>query len=399
MGKICCAATESLLQQLPASGLTNLECWRQRKHFAFTPRLCELSTLRSLLLLQPSYVTDSFLPFPTHDDSAYGQQEDVLAPLSALHLTRLQLPPVRRVQLRALQLPQLQQLQVKLWLGADGEQLQVSHLTALQRLTVTEGNNSCGMTGSDEFPGVLQELCWNECGQGHCTEQPLLGLSRLQKLRLHFGQQPPAAEQVEQLSTISSLREVSLAYVASPVPCIEAAAAAAWPALPLVGLRLSDMDLASAALLQQLQQLRGLTALTLEIKEKPEQAQVTFNEVAEMVQSLPALQRLSLQHLRFKATVEAKQSGRLGMYHDAAGVEALLQAVGGLRELNYAYVVSPLKLLKAAEQEVKGRLPQLVGNLMGRWCSVVVGSTVPKLPVAPMLRIDTREGRNHVMPF
>jgi hypothetical protein len=335
--------------------------------------LCDLSSLRSLLLLQPTYMSDNA--------STCGEHHDVLAPLSALQLlTRLQLPAVRRVQLRALQLPQLQRLQVKLRRVEDGGQVQLSHLTVLDRLTVIKNCNSSGntgMTSEEQLPQDLQELCWDECRQGHRSVQPLLGVSRLQKLRLHFGRQPPAADQVEQLSTLSSLREVSLAYFASPVPCIEAAAAAAWQALPLVGLRLADINMVSAALLQQLQQLQGLTALELSIEDYGEQAQVTFSEVAEMVQNLPALQCLSLQCLRFKATVEAneddngdgvveEQGSRRGMYHNAAGVAELLQAIGSLSVLDSAYVWLRLKLLKAAAQQVTDRLPQLVGSLLAQ---------------------------------
>jgi hypothetical protein len=336
-----------------------------------------------LLLLQPLYATGGML--------AYDEDDDLLAPLSALqHLTRLQLPAVRRVQLRALQLPQLQQLTVKLQKHHDGEQLQLSQLAALQQLTVTEQNNRHGMTGSDELPGGLLELCWDECWQGQCTVQPLLGLTQLQKLRLYFKDQPPAAEQVQQLSTLSSLQEVLLACVASPVACVEAVAVATWPVLPLTELRLASIDLASAALLQQLQQLQGLTELTLAIREYGEQVQLTLSEVAAMVRNLPALQHLSLQRLRFKATVEAKEKGsRKGMYHDAAGVEELLQAISSLRELESAYEFLPLKLLKAAAQEVKGRLPQLLGSLLEPWCAVE----------ATILQIDTREGIQVTMCF
>jgi hypothetical protein len=168
----------------------------------------------------------------------------------------------------------------------------------------------------------------------------------------------------------------------SPDDHVEEAAATVWPVLPVVGLRLANVELKSPALLRHLQQLRGLTELTLGLNEYGVQAHVTFSEVAGMVRQLPALQHLSLQRLRFKATVDAREKGRpRGMYHNAAGVEELLEAIGCLRQLNSLYVFIRLMLLQAAAQKVTGKLPQLVGRLLAPWCTVE----------ANLLRIDTRE--------
>jgi hypothetical protein len=380
MGHSCCAVTQPLLEQLPVASLTHLQCWQLSNISACLPRLCELSSLRSLLLQRPSYAVDGLLSHQVSDN--------VLAPLSALRqLTRLQLPAVRKAQLLPLQLPYLQQLHVKLDDHGDGAQLQLSHLTALQVLTVAGPYNSCGLAAGDELPAGLQELYWTDTWTNGCSLQPLLGLAKLQKLRLMLGLQPPTAEQVAQLSVLSSLQEVALSYCCAPGACGDAAAATAWPVLPLLELGLQHIQLSSAAL-HNMQQLLGLTSLDLGLKDygvSRTAAEVSFGEVASMLLQMPALQRLGLYGLRFAATVVSKdRGGRRYMYHDGGGVAGLLQAVGGLRQLDYVLVNLRMKLQQEVVQELTGMLQQLLGMQLAPSCAIE-----PKL-----LRIDARGACN-----
>jgi hypothetical protein len=218
-----------------------------------------------------------------------GQSDNVLAPLSALQqLTSLKLGGVlRKVQLQHLQLPQLQQLEARFSLNlgfeADREEhLQLAHLAALTQLFLWVAAE--GLGPADQLPLELQKLTLRHGPVGFidddsscitsCSLQPLLALSRLQTLQLTMRDAAPAAEELAQLSSISSLTEVELwcdwerghgdnsNRRTEAIEAAAEAAAAAWKLLPMTTLSWSSPCM-PAADVQVVGVLQGLKRLEL----------------------------------------------------------------------------------------------------------------------------------------
>jgi hypothetical protein len=240
---------QQLLQHLPASSLTQLECCLDWSNAAQVAVLCELTALRSLQLGTASHSVHAGGVVAT-----YGNRQgiDVLLPLSALQqLTWLRLTAVSNDQLQQLHLPQLQELHLEGYIGLQApysqhqheQLLRLRHLTTLCKLQVAR----CGaLEAADKLPLFLRELIWEGyCYSGLRSVKPLLELSCLQKLRIHVGINPegPDAETAAQarnllqLSTLESLQDVGLKYQWGAHTHVAdadvAAAAAAWDVLPV----------------------------------------------------------------------------------------------------------------------------------------------------------------------
>jgi hypothetical protein len=285
------AALQQLLQHLLANSLTELGCCLNTGNagqLAASP-MNELGSLAALLSLHLSPC-----------QNAAQQSEQLLAPLSALsQLAALKLHRelVRRVQLNHLQLPQLQQLQADVGGGLTNsvDHLQLGHLTALTQLSLVDATGV--LSPAEQLPPNLQELTLRQVdyggkrvsGSGYSL-QPLLVLSRLQKLQLCMRDAAPAAEDLAALSSISSLTAVELSYVwecstaeleeaayaaaadaaaeaadAAARAAAEAAAeaaASAWQLLPAKALTWSS-PFVPAAVAQVVGVLQGLTRLEL----------------------------------------------------------------------------------------------------------------------------------------
>jgi hypothetical protein len=285
-GALChynCTATPALLQQLPGHSLTHLESWLGRNPPAQLAALCRLTALRSLQL---GHLTDDEAA-----EAAFGDSSSALAPLMALqHLTALQLPPVDKLQLAALQLPKLQQLQVELCGSNASYALQIGHMTTLQSLRLTVFS-TCGTADGDQLPPFLEELCWDLHAIGSFSVQPLLGLTRLQRLWLKFEGQAPAAAELAQLSCLKSLQDLKLSYSDVPDEVVEAAAAEVWPVLPLVGLYVAAATGVPLPLLEpSTMHLSGLQRLTRLHLSGSREIGAVPGQLAALLRQLPALQ-------------------------------------------------------------------------------------------------------------
>jgi hypothetical protein len=316
----------------------------------------------------------------------------MLVPLSALQqLTWLRLERVRKEQLSLLQLPLLQQLHVELCQpsvepaapslaqlpalqetvvtrstgGMRDAQLQLGDLTALQVLRHI-GRGNCCLQETDELPAGLQELMWVG-GQASCSMQPLLGLSHLVKLFLAFVV-APAAWQLQQLGSICSLQEVRLQY-RRQTRC-EAAAAAAWLALPMKALVLERTAqwVIEAGVLEVIGELTGLTRLSFACCdsaariESGVQAQGTLEQLAGAVLKLTALQSLGLSGLRMRGC-DGLQVSSAESVHTLAVVQALVAAIGSLPWLTELSVQLPVKLSHDAAEQQLDSLQQLLPQL------------------------------------
>jgi hypothetical protein len=188
----------------------------------------------------------------------------------------------------------------------------------------------------------------------------------------------PAAEEIAQLSTLRSLREVCVvwdSYQLGDDAATVKGIAAAFALLPLKALTLRHAGM-SAALMQQLGCLQGLTALKLEgIVDKngvrwrhlPESTRtLASQDCATVAQLAAALQQLAaLRYLRLYTEQDYtdKESAAALQASDNDGVVALLQAIDGLKHLSGVSV--GLDVCAAIEQL---HMQQLVPNLLARGC-------------------------------
>uniref|UniRef100_A0A383WIA1 Uncharacterized protein n=1 Tax=Tetradesmus obliquus TaxID=3088 RepID=A0A383WIA1_TETOB len=285
------------------------------------------------------------------------QQDTVLAPLSALQLTRLKLGDVRSVQLHHLQLPQLQQLVVNHTYRQQG-QLRMGHITALRKLSMQ--HLSTALRVGDQMPPNLQEL---HCGlwgviqqEGDAREcmglEIILALTRLEVLQLEFGNAATAtAEELQQLSSLSSLQEVRLSFM-EDADALAADAAAALQARPLKSFDWVTLDI-SDLLLQQLAQLQGLTQLELQAMAfNGHRADAVLGQLAPALQQLTELRCFDIYAKRDDTNVMEPAGDSV------EGVKAFLQAVGGLSLLGEVRVKYPCRLRKAAQQQLRCWLQQ-----------------------------------------
>lgn len=140
----------------------------------------------------------------------------------------------------------------------------LSHLTAVTYMS-TESDKLLEMDVLPPRVEVLDIKCWD-------STSPLLGLTRLRKLVVREAVVPAAQLQLQGLSSLQALSDISLAYAgwyaAQP-------AAAAWPQLPLLRLAvkfersvfgdppggLLDIGRPTAAVMQQLSLAASLTCI------------------------------------------------------------------------------------------------------------------------------------------
>jgi hypothetical protein len=265
-----------------------------------------------------------------------------------------------------LQLPGLQRLQAVVNSTGAEEQLQLSHMTGLHSLQVVDLGFYAGLAATDQLPPFLQQLCW-KCDAdtaAPCSVQPLLRLTRLKQLHLKLGQKAPAAAELAQLSSISSLRKVALVYDATPREAVAEHAQTAWLLLPLVQLGIkADGELELPAwLLHNASTLQVLTDLKLKggcIDAMP-------SELAGVLMQLPALQHLKV--IEHNCPVSSWCKKAAGSCNVMAA--ELLQAIGGLQQLRSLRVLLAVELTAAGVQQLQGQLQQLRGMQLALSCSV-----------------------------
>jgi hypothetical protein len=368
-GYYTCPASGPLLQQLPAHSLTHLDCWLHRSDAAHITALSRLTALQQLNLQTPHSAI-------SHDVLSFGPDVDALAPLSMLQqLTQLWLPCVSRAQLSKLQLPQLQQLHLqqlhlRLERRQTEEELHISHMMSLRSLSVADTGKYSGLAAGEQLPVFLQAVDWFQSTPGSCCVQPLLVLSQLQQLDLAFGQQPPAVAELEQLSTLSSLQEVSLQYDQgySSSSCIDSAAA--WQVLPLARLTVKVGQTDAAAVLQQLQELRCLTSLDLRMSDRVGMNGGVSSLAAHARLAATLRQLRGLRHLTLVCGVVSWETAAAVDDDEAAVVADILQAIGGLQELEDIDVRVHMWLQNTAMQQLTGQLQQLLGSRLAPYCTV-----------------------------
>jgi hypothetical protein len=267
--------------ELTTEGQLNV-CWAGKKHFDIAARFWQtLESHGGLFHTLQVPGTDSDLRYAAISgltalrclnmrtckgfkvgdyDWGKGKAADVLAPLSALQqLTQLELPGLRRVQLQHLQLPQLLQLKFNTFDCASGGLLQLSQLTRLTRLDML----GLHWKPEDMLPGNLQALHMQTCRMQGCM-QLLLPLARLVRLELRIEfwctYQKAEAKKFAQLRTLPSLTDLQLEYSGLDAKAA-AAAAHAWPLLPLRSLSVRAEAVVAAGVFEQLSSLRSLTDL------------------------------------------------------------------------------------------------------------------------------------------
>jgi hypothetical protein len=387
------AGLQGVLQHMPASSLTQLSCaaeWQGVLPAHFNPALTaadyaavfKLTGLRSLTL----------------GHRPVGFQPYALGPPTTLQqLTALRLETVCRQQLGLLQLPQLQELCVGLDSGSTA-QLQLGHLSSVSRLWVQDSAGQLQL--SEQLPPNVVYLWWyNKAAGGAWSLRPLLRLSCLRKLQLRsvirFGagaadesvQPTQAAANLAQLSSLSSLQEVGLAYEwRGPVEAVTAAAATAWSAaltaaaatacsaawqvLPLTSLALS-CECMPVSVLQQALPLQALKTLQL-VQTKVEQ-RLAPAALANLLQQTTALQQLQLECYLHCSTLSVPRGSAGGHWQFAAvdgnvdGIARVLRTVCSLPALEAASVKLCMQLSEAAVRQLSHMIQlQLPG--MQQYC-------------------------------
>jgi hypothetical protein len=380
------APTAPLLLALPASSLTHLDFNISWSSEADVAALCSLTGLRRLQL-QGRYSCQCSVQ---RVEGVAGQSDSVLAQLSVLQqLTRLELASVRRVQLQHLQLPRLQHLDVTVVDSLAVEPLLLAHMTGLTALAMNMNANS--WSPADELlPNlgalelVLRGSDSKDSSRSATTNpmsislQPLLGLSHLQQLHLELkcvDGAVPTAEEMAQLSTLRSLREVRIVWDSYQLgdDATLQGIAAAFALLPLKALTLRHAGM-SAAVMQQLGCLQGLTALELEGMCLPASARTldshdcaTPAQLAVALRQLAALRYMRLQHNRGDIVNELSAALQAD---DSGDVAELLQAIDGLRHLIAVRLDLPVQYKRAAFRQL--HMQQLVPNLLARGCTANV---------------------------
>jgi hypothetical protein len=157
----------ALLQALPASSLTSLQCTVGWGDGADIAALCSLTCLQNLDLQERdnTYNWDELI------HSISGHADGVLAQLSVLqHLTCLQLSSARTVQLQQMRLPQLRRLVAVVDTTQSQEQLLLGHMSSLTALTLYDNRYPCDSFAlTEQLPPNLRRLdmkIWVERSSG-----------------------------------------------------------------------------------------------------------------------------------------------------------------------------------------------------------------------------------------
>lgn len=216
--------------------------------------------------------------------------------------------------------------------------------------------------------------------------QPLLLLRRLQTVRLHMRCGAPAAAELAALSSISSLKEVKLLCIweqrSAPHlrtqlgEAAEAAAeggAAAWLTLPVKALQWHSYRML-AAVVQRAGALQGLTSLQLLTDCEDVDDGLVPAQLAAMLQPLTGLRQLQLA---CNGSRKVTRGSAAALYsvgevpgYECGAVAALMQAVGGLRELADVSVHLQMQLSEAAVVELRSLQQELLPCWMARICKV-----------------------------
>jgi hypothetical protein len=182
--------------------------------------------------------------------------------------------------------------------------LQLQMLTSLHSLT----SHTYKLQPGDQLPCSLTTLELGSCS----SLQPLLQLPQLQHLVLHKDAAGLAANDLAQLKArLQELRSIGLSYQRLESA---AAAAAAWPKLPLASLELEvDAGVLGGTLLQQLALCGScLTRLSLNGGGEDSAVAVSPGEFGGILQELSRLQELELQSLKVAAPAEGAAQQALG---------------------------------------------------------------------------------------
>lgn len=274
-----------VLEQLPCSRLTQMHLQFAADHPPFLVRAA--AAVARFTALQQLYISPS-------DSAAVTLQEnfklDCLMPslaglsdLRSLVFEQLSSPSC----LRFLP-PQLQELSVGLQMPPAPGQIQLGHVTALTRLSLSSSpynywwDRKCVIDVGDVLPSNLQVLRLKDCG----GVQPLLHLQQLASLEI--SNCTTAAAQLEQLSSLGSLQQLSLTCFGDTgvQNC-----AAAWSALRSLSLYLyMDGKEIQHHVMQQLSMAHGLMSLSLA------NFLVAARDFAAVLLGLTSLTSLSLEH-------------------------------------------------------------------------------------------------------
>jgi hypothetical protein len=250
--------------------------------------------------------------------------------------------------------------------------MQLHHLTALTKLVLADKS---GLLSSFERlpPNLVDVTWWDMPGFSFvtdgtmCSMQPLLSLTRLQKLQLQFVDAAPAAQELVQLSSISSLTNLQLKYIweqqLSVRHCSAAeAAATAWPLLPLKCLAWSSSHgSVPTAVLQHVAALQCLTQLDLFVQSPHVSDLLAPAQLAVVLQQTTALEELSL-HSSMSTGYSASVDSVVASF-EVGAVAAFLQAIVGLHELGEVHVELYMEWSEGAAAE----LPRLREELLPAW--------------------------------
>jgi hypothetical protein len=187
--------------------------------------------------------------------------------------------------------------------------------------------------------------------------QPLLVLRQLQQLHITcedvltagHDEATLVAEDLAQLSTLTSLQDVALKVDRVAGVTAAAVGAAAWHALPLRLLHLRSTGVIHVDVLQELSTMQALTSLSLRTDLAGNVA-AAHQQIGLVLQQLTRLQVLRLQALRVEPCQVS--GGGAEAYHDVQGIALLLQAVCGLPMLDKVWVELPVRLEDTAVQQL-----------------------------------------------
>lgn len=388
-------ASAPILAALPTT-LTSLSCWVEYNG----PELGILLGLTALRRLKLDYTAgyDNValqLPVKLQDYTA-------LEPLSALQqLTHLSLKSIRPAHLQHLP-AQLRELSADVmgspFVGEAKQYLQLQHMTALTMLESTADLMGHRVCEGDMLPPHLQWLIWPDIDG--CVG-PLLQLSSLQQLQLHYCWTTPV-DQLHQLSSsLHRLTILQLAYSSGKALKGLARGLAAASAAGLACLRTLTIDLSRHsgfgcgpciaggteeacvpwAVVRELDKLQGLTSLVMKglprrksIRPPKSQSvlQASVEQLTSVLGRLTALQHLQLEgfdrleeaYVFFVRGPPSALMGALepalsqGAYASGSGaaeqqqVAEFVQTIVGLSSLRSLSLTIPLQLSSQHVQEL-----------------------------------------------
>lgn len=177
----------------------------------------------------------------------------------------------------------------------------------------------CRLQPEDVLPAGLTTL---ELGSCSCAK-PLLHLKQLVQLQLHKDVPLEASELSSIGSSLTGLHSIGLAYQRLETA---AAAAAAWPNLPVTSLELElDAAVLQDSMLQQIRQLGGLTRLCIFGAGDESVVAARPEEFGGVLQQLVNLQELELCSIKVAAVSLAEAAAEGG--RRSSGLHSAFEAV------------------------------------------------------------------------